>query len=127
MELRLDVTTQTGVAVVRCQGRIVFGQEVDELRLTVLSLLKQTNHIVLHLAGVERLDSEGLAGLVGLFISARNRGGELKLAELSPKSREVLRVSRLNAIFETYDSEAEAVASFQVFKAAVAGKKTPAA
>jgi len=84
MELRLDVTTQTGVAVVRCQGRVVFGQEVDELRLTVLSLLKETNRVVLHLGGIERLDSEGLAGLVRLFISARNRGGELKLAELSP-------------------------------------------
>jgi anti-sigma B factor antagonist len=127
MELRLGVTTQTGVAVVRCQGRIVFGQEVDELRLTVLSLLKETNHVVLHLGGIERLDSERLAGLVGMFISARNRGGELKLAELSQQSKEVLRLTRLDAVFETYDSEAEAVASFQASKATVAGEKTPAA
>jgi len=76
MKLRLDVTRQMGVAVVRCQGRIVFGQEVDELRLTVLSLLKETNRVVLHLADIEQIDSEGLAGLVGVFISARNRGCE---------------------------------------------------
>jgi hypothetical protein len=60
------------------------------------------------------------------FISARNRGGELKLAELSPKSREVLRLSRLDEIFETYDSEAEAVVSFQSFKSTLVGKKKPA-
>ena len=126
MQLRLDVTTQTGVAVVRCQGRIVFGQEVDELRLTVLSLLKETCHVVLNLGGIERLDSEGLAGLVGLFISARNRGGDLKLAELSQKSKEVLRLSHLDEVFETYDSDAQAVASFQSSKAVVGGRKMPA-
>jgi len=99
MELRLDVVRKADVAIVRCRGRIVFGQEVDELRLTVLSLLKECNRVVLQLAGVEQIDSEGLAALVGLFISARNRSGELKLADLSPKSRELLRVKRMEEIF----------------------------
>ena len=126
MQLRLDVTNKWGVAIVRCQGRIVFGQEVDDLRLTVLSLLKETNRVVLHLAGIEHIDSEGLAGLVGVFISARNRGGEVKLADLSQNSKKVLRLTRLDEVFETYDSEAEAVASFQGSNTAVAGKKRPA-
>ena len=128
MQLRLDVArlADPDVAVVRCRGRIVFGQEVDELRLIVLSLLKETNHVVLHVAGVEQIDSEGLAALVGLFISARNRGGELKLADLSPKSREVLRVTQLDKIFEIYRSDAEAVESFHPTKAADASKQKPA-
>ncbi len=126
MELRLDVAKQADVGVVRCRGRIVFGQEVDELRLVVLSLLKETNHVVVHLAGIEQIDSEGLAGLVGLFISARNRGGELKLADLSPKSRELLRVTRLDEVFEIYKSESEAVESFLRPKAAAAGNEKPA-
>lgn len=123
MELRFDVARQAGVAVIRCQGRIVFGQDVDDLRLTVLSLLKETNHVVLQLAGIQQIDSEGLAALVGLFISARNRGGELKLAELSPKSRELLRVTRLDEVFGTYKSEREAVASFSPARAAAARKR----
>jgi anti-sigma B factor antagonist len=126
MELRLDVAKQADVAVVRCRGRIVFGQEVDELRLTVLSLFKETNRLVLHLAGVEQIDSEGLAAMVGLFISARNRGGELKLADLSSKTGEVLRVTRLNQVFEIYKSESEAVESFLRPEAAAAGNKKPA-
>jgi len=117
MELRLGVVWQADIAIVRCRGRIVFGQEVDELRLIVLSLLKETNRVVLQLAGVELIDSEGLAALVGLFISARNRGGELKLADLSSKSRELLRVTRLDKIIGTHKSEAEAVASFHPVKA----------
>ena len=126
MELRLEVTTQAGVAVVRCQGRIVFGQEVDELRLIVLSQLKKQSHVVLNLGGIERLDSEGLAGIVGMYISARNRGGDLKLAHLSQRSKDVVRLSRLDQIIETYDSEADAVASFQISKTAVTGQKRPA-
>ena len=116
MELRLDIVRQSDVAIVRCRGRIVFGQDVDELRLTVLSLLKESNHVVLQLAGVDQIDSEGLAALVGLFISARNRGGELKLADLSPKASELLRVTRLDEIFGTHKSESEAIASFRPAK-----------
>jgi anti-sigma B factor antagonist len=123
MELRLHVTRRPNLAVIRCQGRIVFGQDVDELRLTVLSLLKETNHLILQLAGIEQIDSEGLAALVGLFISARNRGGELKLAELSPKSRELMRVTRLDEVFDTYKSETEAIASFQPPRTLVASRK----
>lgn len=118
MQLRLDITKQAKSVVVRCQGRIVFGQEVDELRLAVLSLLKETNRVVLALGGIELIDSEGLAALVGLFISARNRGGELKLADLSSKSRDLLRVTRLDEVFKIYKSVDEALASPQSVKAA---------
>jgi len=120
MELRLDVTRQGDVAIVRCSGRVVFGQEVDELRLIVLSLLKENNRVVLHLAGIEQVDSEGLAALVGLFISARNRGGELKLADPSRKCRDLLRVTRLDEIFRVYKSEGEAIASFRPGQAVAA-------
>jgi len=125
MQLRLDVTSHRDVAVVRCRGRIVFGQEVDELRLVVLSLLKETNHVVLHLAGIEQVDSEGLAALVGLFISARNRGGDLKLADLSPKCKEVLQVTRLDEVLGTYKSEAEAIASLRRARAVATSAPEP--
>ena len=126
MELRVDVITQAGISIVRCRGCIVFGQEVDELRLIVLSQLKKQSHVVLNLGGIERLDSGGLGGIVGMYISARNRGGDLKLAHLSQRSKDVVRVCRLDQIIETYDSEADAVASFQVSKAAVSGQKRSA-
>lgn len=113
MDLQVEVAWKADVAVVRCRGRIVFGLDVDKLRLTVLSLLKETNRVVLLLPGIERVDSEGLAALVGLFISARNRRGELKLAEVSPKCREALRVTRLEKVFEIYETEDRAVASFE--------------
>ncbi len=118
MRLQLDVARTGDVVVVRCRGVIVFGPEGDELRLTVLSLLKETNHVVLLLDGIERIDSEGVAALVALYVSARNRGGALKLAELSPQCRQVLHFTRIEKVFEIYETEEQAVASFHPGRAA---------
>ncbi len=118
MRIQLDVSRTGDVAVVRCRGVIVFGPEGDELRLTILSLLKETNHVVLLLDGIERIDSEGVAALVGLYVSARNRGGAVKLAELSPHCRQVLHFTRLEKVFEIYQTEEQAVVSFRPERAA---------
>ncbi len=120
MRLRLQVARTGDVAVVRCEGLIVFGPEEDELRLIVLSLLRETNRVVLLLDGVKRVDSQGVATLVGLYISARNRGGELKLAQLSPQCREVLHMTRVEKIIEIHHTEEQAVASFHPEQAASA-------
>ncbi len=121
MRLQLNVAKTGDVAVVRCRGVIVFGPEEDELRLTVLSLLKETTHVVLQLEGIERIDSQGVATLVGLYISARNRGGFLRLARLSAECRQLLHITRLENIVEIYDSEEQAVASFHPEKKAAYG------
>ncbi len=118
MRLQLGVARTGDLAVVRCRGMIVFGPEVDALLLTVPSMLKQTKNVVLLLDGIERIDSEGVGALVKLYISARNRSGKLKLAELSPKCREVLHVTRIEKVFEIYETEEQAVASFHPDRAA---------
>src|ERR1700686_2614260 len=77
MALNLDVSRTGDIVVVRCRGRIVFGEEADELRGLMLSLLKETKRIVLNLAWVVYMDSSGLGTLVASFISARHRGAEI--------------------------------------------------
>jgi anti-sigma B factor antagonist len=112
MALNLDVSRTEDIAVVRCRGRIVFGEEADELRRVVLSLLNETKRIVLNLAWIEHMDSCGLATLVASFISARNRGAEIKFAALSPQARRVLTITHVDRLFEVYDSTEEALESF---------------
>ena len=113
MALDLDVSRVGDIAVVRCRGRIVFGQETDELRGLILSLLKETNRIVLNLAWVVYIDSSGLGTLVASFISARHRGAEIKFATLAPRARRLLTITKVDRIFEVYDSAEEAVKSFR--------------
>jgi anti-sigma B factor antagonist len=112
MALDLDVARTGDIAVVRCGGRIVFGEEADELRGSILSLLKGTNRIVLNLAWVVYMDSSGLGTLVASFISARHRGAEIKFAVLSPRVRRLFTITKVDRIFEVYDSAEEAVESF---------------
>ena len=112
MALNLDVSRTGDIAVVRCRGRIVFGEEADELRGLILSLLKETNRIVLNLGWVVYMDSSGLGTLVASFISARHRGAEIKFAALSPRARRLFTITKVDRLFEAYDSSEEAVESF---------------
>lgn len=121
MALKLDVSRTYDIAVVRCRGRIVFGEEADELRRVVLGLLNETRRIVLNLVWVEYIDSSGLGTLVASFISARNRRAEIKLAGLSPRARQVLASTKVNQLFEIYDSTEEAISSFHTLPEAAAG------
>jgi len=112
MALKMDVLRVGDIAVVRCRGRIVFGQEADELRRVILGLLNETKRIVLNLTWVAHIDSSGLGTLVACFVSARNRGAEIRFAALSSRARTVLRITNVGRLFEIYESSEEAIKSF---------------
>jgi anti-anti-sigma factor len=109
----LALTTQTriieGVAVVHCQGTIVFGEETTELHLYLKDLLDEQHSLVLDLSGVPYLDSSGMGMLIGVYVSAVRDGRQLKLAGLTAKVRRVLTTTRLLKLFEVYDDEASAM------------------
>ncbi len=77
MALRVETQIPGDVVILHCEGRIVLGDEGAVLRERVGSLLPGTRKIVVSLTGVEHIDSAGLGVLVGLLVSARNRGGDL--------------------------------------------------
>jgi anti-sigma B factor antagonist len=83
------------------------------LRERIKSLLAGTSKIVVNLNRVESIDSGGLGILVGLLLSARNRGGDLKLVSPSEHVRGTLRQTRLDTIFRIYGNEDEALAAFR--------------
>lgn len=121
MALNLDISRAGDIAIVRCRGRIVFGEEADELRGAVLSLLKETKRIILNFAWVGHIDSSGLGTVVASFISARHHGAEIKFAALSPGAKQVLTSTHVDRLFEIFDSNEEAVRSFPPQPEAAAG------
>lgn len=112
MALKISNKTANGVMVVYCSGRIVFGEETASLRETVKNLLAENLQLVLNLGGVSYIDSGGLGTLVGLYTSAKAAGGNVKLANLTQRVRDQLVLTKLVTVFEFYDSEEQAVASF---------------
>ena len=69
--------------------------------------------IILNLQNVTYIDSSGLGTLVATFHTARSQGATLKLANLGAKFKEVLQVTKLMTVFDTYDSETAAIQSFE--------------
>jgi anti-sigma B factor antagonist len=100
------------VIIVDCRGRIVFGEESAALRLLVKELLGQSAKIVLDLGEVSYMDSSGLSVLVGLYVSARNAGGALKLARLQGAVRELLGLTRLDTVIGIFPTAEAAAKSF---------------
>jgi anti-sigma B factor antagonist len=111
--LRMTERDVNGVTVLDIEGRIVLGEESNSFREKVKSLLAAgKKKIVLNLANVSYIDSAGLGTLVATFHSARSQGAVLKLANLGQKFKEVLQVTKLMTVFETYDNESGAIQSF---------------
>ena len=97
--LAIDVEKANDVAVVRCLGRIVRGEEVRTLKHAVISA-HNTRMIVLDLSEVDTIDGGGLAVLVSLHQWAQRRHVQIKLVNPSHFVREVLTRTRLDSIFE---------------------------
>jgi len=112
MALKISTHDAGGVTVLSCSGRIVFGEEAAYLREMVKSLLQRTKQIVIDLGGVSYIDSGGLGTLVGLYTSARNVGGEIRLAHLTQRVHDQLQITKLITVFECYDTEEAAVSAF---------------
>ncbi len=118
MQLKLSVRVVDGVSIVDCRGRLLFGDESGALRDTVKNLLAESKRIVVNLAETTYIDSGGLGTLVGLYTSAQNAGGMVKLSNLQQRVTDLLQVTKLLTVFDVYDTEEDAVKSFS--KSAVA-------
>jgi anti-anti-sigma factor len=97
--LTIDVEKTGDVAVVRCVGRLVRGEEVRTLRQAVVTQ-NNTRIVVLDLSDVETLDAGGLAALLSLRQWSLGRGVQLKLVNPSHFVREVLVRTRLDRVFD---------------------------
>jgi anti-sigma B factor antagonist len=103
-----------GVTVVALDGRIVLGEESNALRERVKALVAEgKKKIVLNMANITFIDSAGLGTLVAAHHSAKSQGAALKLCHLGAKFQEVLQITKLLTVFDVYNSESEAVASFK--------------
>jgi anti-sigma B factor antagonist len=101
---------------------LAFGPESDVvLRDTIRDYAKRgCKKILLNLAGVTYVDSSGVGQLVGALTSARNAGVELKLINPMRQVLDLLKMTKLNTVFDLKPDEASAIASFA--KGAVAGR-----
>jgi anti-sigma B factor antagonist len=102
-----------GAFVLALDGRIVLGDESQALRIELKSLIAEgKKKIVLNVDNIKYIDSAGLGILVAAHICAKALGASLKLSNLGSKFQEVLQITKLLTVFDVYNTEAAAIASF---------------
>ncbi|HEX9457855.1 MAG TPA: STAS domain-containing protein [Thermoanaerobaculia bacterium] len=99
-----------GIAIIKVDGKITIGAGDQQLRDVIANA--NSNKILLDLSGVTTIDSSGIGELVGSYTTVTNKGGKLKLLHLPAKLNELLHVTQLITVFEVYENEQEALASF---------------
>jgi len=109
--MQLEERIAGNIAIVKVTGDIKGGDVL--LKDKVQSLLQQGHtRILIDLGGVSYVDSAGLGQLVQTYVTTKNKGGTLKLANVAKRLNDLLVLTRLVTVFETFDSEAKALASF---------------
>ena len=106
-------TTDSGVEIIKVDGKIIVGAGGVQLRDVIGDAMDAGQlKLVMDMSGVTTIDSSGIGELVTSYTTFTSRGGKLKLLHLPAKLQELLRVTQLITIFEVYDNEAAALASF---------------
>ena len=114
--MRIDQRECNNVTVLDLDGRMTIEMESPDkpVSATVRRLLAEgRTRVLVNLARVPQVDTMGLTEIVEAYLTTTRQGGVLKLEHPSPQVRELLRVTRLSAVLVVFDSEAEALASFQ--------------
>ena len=113
MNLMIGQRNTGGVSVLYLNGRIVVGEEATVLAETLKDLAARgEKRILMNLAEVTYVDSAGLGALVRSRTAVAEQDGQLKLLQVPARIQTLLRITKLQHLFEMFDDEATAVASF---------------
>lgn len=111
--MEINVRNQGEVGVIRLKGGLRLGQPVDDLRSAVDRVFDDgAIYLVINVSEVPMVDSSGIGLLVRSQVSAKKRGGKVKLVNPSPFTVQTLKITGVLNIFEVANDEQEAIDSF---------------
>src|SRR6187401_2994848 len=111
--MQIEERATGDVKILDMKGRVTLGEGDELLKDKINSLLNQGHKkIILNLADVPYIDSAGLGEIVRTYTTVSRQGGGLKLLNLTKRITDLLSITKLLTVFETFESEGEAVRSF---------------
>jgi anti-sigma B factor antagonist len=115
--MQISERTSGEVVILDVKGRITLGDGDELLKDKVNQLVSAgKKKIILNLADVPYVDSAGLGEIVRTYTTVSRQGGSLKLLNLTKRISDLLAITKLLTVFETFDAEPEAIKSFQAAK-----------
>jgi anti-sigma B factor antagonist len=113
--MKITARMRQGVTVLEPKGKITIGEGDVALREAVHEAMDAgAKHMLINLQDTTTIDSSGIGELVAAYTTVTNRGGNLKLLKLPPKVHDILQITQLVTVFEVFDDEDEAIASFDL-------------
>ncbi len=111
--MNAQVKLRGEVAVVKVKGKLMGGPETYECHSRMKQLISEgCTKAAIDLSDVEWVNSSGLGMLIACYTSFRNANGDLKLACASEKTKDLLAITKLDGVFESYNTIDEAVQSY---------------
>ena len=111
--LQIEERVVDEVTVLDLKGKVTLGEGDEALKDKINSLLLQNRkRILLNLANVPYIDSAGLGEIVRTYTTVSRQGGQLKLVNLTKRITDLLMITKLLTVFETFDTEPEALQSY---------------
>ena len=102
-----------GVMILDLKGKLTIGEDVELVKDKINSLIQQgEKKLLLNLAEVPYVDSAGLGEIVRTYTTVNRQGGSLKLLHLTKRIEDLLAITKLLTVFDTFDSEQDAISSF---------------
>lgn len=112
-DLNISERQAGDVTILDMSGKVTIGEGSVALRNTIRRLLGEgKKSMILNLGDVGYIDSSGIGELVSSFSAVSKEGGSLKLLNLTQKIQDLLAITKLLTVFDTFDDEGEALASF---------------
>jgi anti-sigma B factor antagonist len=113
MSLKINIRETAAAAILDMSGRVSLGDALADLRDSIREALAgDQKNILLNLAEVSYIDSSGLGQLIGSYATVTNRGGQMKLLNLQKRVNDLMQITKLLTVFETYTNEEAALRSF---------------
>lgn len=113
VNLYIHERRERDVAVLDLKGRIRINGGALALHRSIRCLVEEgKTKILLNLAGVTHIDSTGLGELISSYVTVSNKGGQIKLVHLTERLKDIMTITKLLTVFDVYDNEPDALASF---------------
>ena len=113
MSLKMRNREVNGIVIIDLSGQLTLGEASAAIRDEVRDQTNQgLRKILLNLGNVSYIDSAGLGELTAAYTSVKNRGGELKLLNLTRRVHDLMQITKLYTVFDVHDDEKKAIASF---------------
>ena len=110
MSLSVNTRKVQDIVIIDMSGKLSAGEGVLLLRDTIRHFVEDGNlKFLLNLGAVSYIDSAGLGELITSYVSLRNRGGDVKLLNLTKSAQDLLQMTKLLTVFDTFEEEAKGI------------------